>query len=143
MKRTLGKSVGVILVLACMLSAFCIGARAVEVEPRYTGIISLSATLDINSGGQVSCYGYVSPRSGYSVDLEMELQRDGRTIKSFLARQKHSGSTDRCKTNFTCYNHIVGSAGAVDDKQISVFVPAAHNTHMERTAVKSCGSFPI
>ena len=34
MKRTLGKSVSVILVLACMLSAFCIGARAVEVEPR-------------------------------------------------------------------------------------------------------------
>ena len=26
MKRTLGKSVSVILVLACMLSAFCIGA---------------------------------------------------------------------------------------------------------------------
>ena len=35
MKRTLGKSVSVILVLACMLSAFCIGARAVEVEPYY------------------------------------------------------------------------------------------------------------
>ena len=47
MKRTLGKSVSVILVLACMLSAFCIGARAVEVEPCYTGIMSLSATLDI------------------------------------------------------------------------------------------------
>ena len=39
MKRTLGKSVSVILVLACMLSAFCIGARAVEVEPCYTGIM--------------------------------------------------------------------------------------------------------
>ena len=69
MKRTLGKSVSVILVLACMLSAFCIGARAVEVEPCYTGIMSLSATLDISSGGQASCYGYVSSRSGYSVDL--------------------------------------------------------------------------
>ena len=64
MKRTLGKSVSVILVLACMLSAFCIGARAVEVEPCYTGIMSLSATLDISSGGQASCYGYVSSRSG-------------------------------------------------------------------------------
>ena len=136
MKRTLGKSVSVILVLACMLSAFCIGARAVEVEPRYTGIISLSATLDINSGGQVSCYGYVSPRSGYSVDLEMELQRDGRTIKSFLARQKHSGSTDRCKTNFTCYNHIVGSAGAVDDKRIAATVLADEHAYMSIAGVK-------
>ena len=83
MKRTLGKSVSVILVLACMLSAFCIGARAVEVEPCYTGIMSLSATLDISSGGQASCYGYVSSRSGYSVDLKMKLQRDGRTIKTW------------------------------------------------------------
>ena len=72
MKRTLGKSVSVILVLACMLSAFCIGARAVEVEPCYTGIMSLSATLDISSGGQASCYGYVSSRSWYSVDLKMK-----------------------------------------------------------------------
>ena len=27
-------------------------------------------------------------------------------------------------------DHIVGSAGAVDDQQIAVFVPAAHNTNM-------------
>ena len=74
MKRTLGKSVSVILVLACMLSAFCIGARAVEVEPCYTGIMSLSATLDISSGGQASCYGfdilktyYVTPGHDYQV----------------------------------------------------------------------------
>ena len=45
MKRTLGKSVSVILVLACMLSAFCIGARAVEVEPCYTGIMSLPRSI--------------------------------------------------------------------------------------------------
>ena len=103
MKRTLGKSVSVILVLACMLSAFCIGARAVEVEPCYTGIMSLSATLDISSGGQASCYGYVSSRSGYSVDLKMKLQRDGRTIKTWT--DSGSKGFDILKTYYVTPGH--------------------------------------
>ena len=131
MKRTLGKSVSVILVLACMLSAFCIGARAVEVEPCYTGIMSLSATLDISSGGQASCYGYVSSRSGYSVDLKMKLQRDGRTIKPWT--DSGSKGFDILKTYYVTPGHdyqVVVTATVYNSSGKIVETPSAYSNEV-------------
>ena len=39
-------------------------------------------------------------------------------------------STDRCKALHTSNDHIVISAGAVDDEQFSACVPAANDAHM-------------
>ena len=39
-------------------------------------------------------------------------------------------STDRCKALLASNDHIVISAGAVDDEQFSVCVPAANDAHM-------------
>ena len=47
----------------------------------------------------------------------------------FLLSVVH-GTSDGGKALRTGDDHIVGSAGAVDDQQIAVFVPAAYNANM-------------
>lgn len=83
MKKKAIRFISLSLALACIMTTLCIGASADEIEPRYTGIYALSADLNVNSSGRADCYGYVKTRSGYSADLTVELQRDGRTIKSW------------------------------------------------------------
>ena len=56
-----------------------------ELQPRYTGIASLTADLVIGSSGYASCYGYVTPASGYRVYLTVSLEQDGDEIKSWSA----------------------------------------------------------
>lgn len=96
MKKTLLKSASMLLVLVCVLSTLSIfpSAKAAEIEPRFTGIASLAASLDISSSGCASCYGRVTPYSGYKVTLEVELQRDGKTIKSWSDTNKDTFSID-------------------------------------------------
>ena len=54
----------------------------------------MAASLDISSSGCASCYGRVTPYSGYKVTLEVELQRDGKTIKSWSDTNKDTFSID-------------------------------------------------
>lgn len=59
--------------------------KAVEIEERYTGISKLFVGIDISDYGIASCYGSATGRSGYYVDLTLELQQDGETIKEWHA----------------------------------------------------------
>ena len=45
-------------------------------------------------------------------------------------------SGNRCKAFYSCYHHIVGTAGAVDHKQVAVRVPAAYNADVGVIRVK-------
>lgn len=50
------------------------------VEPRYVGISSLQANLNISSSGMAECSGSVRVSSGYTAVMTMQLSRkDGRT----------------------------------------------------------------
>ena len=93
MKKYVTRTFGLMLSLALVFSLTCLSAAAAQkptIEPQYTGIASIVASLDINSLGKASCYGSVVIRSGYNVDLTVELQRDGDTIKTWT----DSGSSD-------------------------------------------------
>ena len=74
---------GLALVLVCLISATQVSAFANEITPRYVGISLIAADLDISTSGRASCYGYANVLSGYSADLTVSLQRDGKTIKSW------------------------------------------------------------
>ena len=66
-----------------IVMTMCIGASATEISPRYIGIYQLNAEVTVSSSGRAECHGYVAVRDDYSADLTVELQRDGRTIKSW------------------------------------------------------------
>ena len=69
-----------------MVSSTAMVANAVEVEPRYTGIYSIESTIDISPSGRINCSGSVIGRSGYTIELTVELQRfdsDWETIKTW------------------------------------------------------------
>ena len=83
MKKKITRFLSMSLALMSLMTVLCFGASAEEIVPRYDGIITLSAELDISTSGRADCYGYVRTRTGYSVDFTMELLRDGRTIKSW------------------------------------------------------------
>ena len=53
-----------------------------------------------------------------------------RLIVRFILCPVIQGASDRSKALQAGDDHIVGSAGAVDDQQIAVFVPAAYNANM-------------
>ena len=83
MKRYVKRCMGLALVLVCLISATQVSAFANEITPRYVGISLIAADLDISTSGRASCYGYANVLSGYSADLTVSLQRDGKTIKSW------------------------------------------------------------
>ena len=83
MKRYVKHCMGLALVLVCLISATQVSAFANEITPRYVGISLIAADLDISTSGRASCYGYANVLSGYSADLTVSLQRDGKTIKSW------------------------------------------------------------
>lgn len=93
MKKTMRRTLCLLLSLACIVSMSVTFAYASEASKneffRYTGIASVAAGLTINSAGCATCTGDTIINSGYSVNLTMELQRDGSTIKTW----SKSGST--------------------------------------------------
>lgn len=89
--------VAMLLVLSVFAAALSAGAVSAprDIQPRFTGISSIAVALDISSTGRASCYGNVSPNKGYSVDLTLELQRDGETIKTWTASGSRDFSIDK------------------------------------------------
>lgn len=89
MKKCISRSLLAGLMVVCLFAANPVNSFAAVIpdppviSPQYTGIYQYSVDLDISSLGYASCYGAVSPNSGYSVDLTMELQQDGTTIKTW------------------------------------------------------------
>lgn len=73
--KTLRHAILFLLSVCFIVSSTTMVSNAVEAEPRYTGIYSLESTIDISPSGMISCSGSVIGRSGYTIELTIELQR--------------------------------------------------------------------
>lgn len=82
MKKTLRSVVSV-----CLLAAILLGglgaARASAVTPRYIRVSTLVSRLTISSMGRAVCSGEVTVDPGYTVELKVELKRDGTVIETW------------------------------------------------------------
>ena len=129
-KHTVHSMIAIFAMLCLVISTPVTTAAAKNVDepmiqPRYTGIFQFAVDLDISSSGYASCYGYVAPSSGYSVDLTMELQRDGTTIKSWTASGSTTFSMD--KGYYVTKGHdyqVVLTANVKNSKDITVSTPS-------------------
>lgn len=86
MKKIYTRVSALILAVCCMVTMTAMASSTtsgLEIQPRYIGIDSISPSLVINSTGRADCTAEVKPQKGYSVDFTVELQRDGRGIKSW------------------------------------------------------------
>lgn len=83
-KKTIRSAIPMFLLLG-ILMANVVTAQTLQVEPRYTGVSSITSTLTISSSGGAKCSGRVLVRDGYTVDLTVELKQDGRTIKTWTS----------------------------------------------------------
>lgn len=90
-------------------------ATAYAVEPRYTGISSLSASLTISTAGKAECSGKAIVRSGYTADVKVELKQDGTTIKTWT--NSGSGTVSAGGTYYveSGHNYIVTTTATVYD----------------------------
>lgn len=114
--KTMYRVLCFILATVCILltlTAFAYANEASRENPlRYTGISGISAGLTISNIGGATCTGDAITYSGYSVDLTMELQRDGSTIKTW----SKSGSTvvSLSKTYYVTSGHNYQVVTSVD-----------------------------
>lgn len=95
--KTVHKTISALLLISILMASL-VTTQAAGIEPRFTGISSLSSGLSISSNGGAKCSGVAIVRSGYTVDLTVELKQDGNTIKTWTA----SGS-DRVSAGGTYY----------------------------------------
>ena len=128
MKKCATRFLALTLALMCALTTLCLGTSATEISPRYTGISLLDANIDISSGGKAECYGYVQIRDGYSVDMTVELKRDGRTIKSW---------SDSGKTEVDIIGTYYVTSGHDYQTVVSVDVYNSRGTLVDSPSIKS------
>ena len=88
----------------------------------------MDANIDISSGGKAECYGYVQIRDGYSVDMTVELKRDGRTIKSW---------SDSGKTEVEIIGTYYVTSGHDYQTVVSVDVYNSRGTLVDSPSIKS------
>ena len=106
MRKRIVSSLFAMALLVSVLSANCTTALAVQsdqIHLMYTGIFSLTTTLNISASGAASCYGSVIARNGYTVNLTVELKRDGSTIKTWT--DSGSGAVVASGTYFVTPGH--------------------------------------
>ena len=131
MKKRLLHSVLAGIMLICLFAVNPVVSSAVaipedtQVQPRYTGIFQFIVDLDITKTGYASCFGSVSPNTGYSVDLTVALQQDGVTIKSWT--ESGSSTFDIDKGYFVTKGHdyqVVATASIKNSKGVVVSTPS-------------------
>ena len=85
MKKTFRRVLALVSAISILLSAAVVSyaTQPPAVEPRLTGISSLSAGLSISSTGLATCVGRVHNNGDYDVTMTIALQQDGETIKSW------------------------------------------------------------
>ena len=128
MKKQVTRFISMSLALICIMTTLCFGASATEISPRYTGITTLTADINISSSGRADCFGYVRTRDGYSADLTVELQRDGRTIKSWS--DSGSGTISISEPYYVTPNHdyqVVVSADVYNSQEKLVETPSTES----------------
>ena len=113
MKKHTRNVISLLLVLGALVANF---GAAQAVEPRYTGIRSIVSDLSISTVGEASCRGKVTLESGYTADLQVELKRDGTTIKTWTS--SGSGNISAGGTYYVTSGHtyIVTTTATVYDK---------------------------
>ena len=95
--------------LACLL-ALCICAAPLSalaalpedtsVSPFYTGVVTVTRSISISNSGCATCYGRIVVRSGYTADMELELQVSSddetwSTIKSWTSSGSGTMTLDK------------------------------------------------
>lgn len=89
MKKTKAKKViSVIMAMVMCLGmantfAFAAAADDSIVSPANVAIISTSNLLELDSSGNLECYGKTATQYGYTASVVVELQRNGTTIKTW------------------------------------------------------------
>lgn len=85
MRKKIKHALAIILAVGVVMSMLipAVAAQSPEINPRYVGISNISAGLTISTSGKATCVSSVMPDNRYTVTLTMELQQDGRTIKSW------------------------------------------------------------
>lgn len=110
MKKHVRSVLSLILLLG-VLTANLMPVQAVE--PRYTGIFKLNSFLDISSTGAAECKGEAGCYSGYTIDITVELKRDGTTIKTWTS--SGSGTVQAGGTYYVLsgHNYVVTTTATV------------------------------
>ena len=95
-------------------------AQAAQSAPRYIGISELYSSLTISSAGRASCEGSAEVRSGYTVNLTVELKRDGVSIHEWTA--SGSGTVTAGGTYYVMSGHdYVVTTTAVSYTHLDVY----------------------
>lgn len=112
MKKNIRSAISLVLLLGVLITS---AATAQAVQLRYIGISQVYSSLEIDSAGAASCGGDVEVRSGYTVDLKVELKQDGVTIKTWT--DSGSGNVTAGGTHYvkTGHNYIVKTTATVYD----------------------------
>lgn len=115
MKRNIQKVVSLVFLMGILITNFAT-VQAAGIEPRYVGINYLLSSLNISSG-VATCKGTSKPKTGYTVDLLIELKQDGTTIKTWTASgggtTVNGGGVYSVKSN---HDYIVTTTATVYDE---------------------------
>ncbi|WP_294856590.1 hypothetical protein [uncultured Oscillibacter sp.] len=103
------------LLLVSIFSASLVSARATQIELMYTGVSSLSSSLTISTSGGATCAGRASVRSGYTVDLTVELKQDGSTIKTWTSEGTGIVSAGGVHYVMSGHSYVVTTTATVYD----------------------------
>ena len=78
-RKTVATALSLLCLVAALSPAYAVGTTEDTpqgvIEPRYTGLSQLWASLSIDSNGTASCLGKAIIRSGYTGDLTVVLQK--------------------------------------------------------------------
>lgn len=123
LKKYLRRMIALVSVICILLSATvsAVAAQPPAVEPMYTGISGLGASLNISSSGLASCVGSVYNDGDYDVTMTIALQQDGSTIKSWP----------------------VTTTTGINSVQKSHYVASGHDYQVVVTAVVKSGSIIV
>ncbi|MPM11101.1 hypothetical protein SDC9_57440 [bioreactor metagenome] len=103
------------LLLVSLFSANLVSAGATQIQPMYTGVSSLTSGLTISTSGAATCGGRASVRSGYTVDLTVELKQDGSTIKTWTSSGTSIVSAGGTYYVASGHSYVVTTTAAVYD----------------------------
>lgn len=103
MRQMFSRALFLTLVLLCALGSGLTAAAAEPetppIQPFYIGFGGMEFQLVISNSGQVSCYGQVNIKGGYTGDLTMELQAwedgDWTEVESWYASGSGTLSLDK------------------------------------------------
>lgn len=112
MKKSIRSVLALVLVLGVLAASV---ATVYAVQPRYTGISSISANIGISSSGAATCKGTVDVDPGYTADLKVELRQDGITIKTWTESGSGTIRISQVRYVTSGHNYIVKATATVYD----------------------------